>query len=70
LKRIAIHRHTDFFNADGLLSCLALNRAGIRTLVGMPDPGGDVIWVEENSDADRALTLLRVCGFEVKSVNG
>ena len=70
LRRIAVHRCTDFFSADGLPSCLALNRAGIRALVGMPGSGGDVIWIEEDSDTDRALTLLRARGFEVKSVNG
>jgi hypothetical protein len=66
MKMLAVLRRPGHKLDDDGDACLAyLHRAGICAHFGKPEPERNILWVEINSDLDRAVALLRADGFQV-----
>jgi hypothetical protein len=66
MKMLAVLRRADHELDDDRNTCLAyLRQAGICAHFDKPEPERNILWVEINSDLDRAVALLRADGFQV-----
>jgi hypothetical protein len=66
MKMLAVRRRAGHELDDDGDACLAYLRcAGISAHFGKPEPERNILWVEINSDLDRAVALLQADGFQV-----
>jgi hypothetical protein len=62
---VVVRRPGHELDKDGDTALKYLQLAGISAHLGRPEPGHNLIWVEETTDSERAGALLRGHGFEV-----
>jgi hypothetical protein len=66
MKMLAVLSRAGHQLDDDRDTCLAFLRgAGICAHFGRPESERNILWIEINSDLDRAVTLLRADGFQV-----
>ena len=66
MKRfVVVRRPGHELDKDGDTALKYLQLAGISAHLGRPEPGHNIIWMEETIDSERAVALLRDHGFKV-----